>query len=79
MTIPNEKACTLQISHLTRNFIEFSSGSSVDNCIISKIALNACTVDVVLPSTTLKNLGVIFDGNLLFDKHVNKMVYIRLL
>ena len=29
---------------------------------------------MLVPSTTVKNLGVIFDGNLLFDKHVNKIV-----
>ena len=27
-----------------------------------------------VPSTAVKNLGVIFDGNLLFDIHVNKVV-----
>ena len=38
--------------------------------------LNACTDDVLLPSTTAKNMGVVFDGNLLFDKHVNKIVFV---
>ena len=64
----------LKLNQSKTNFIEFSSSRSVDNCIISRITLIACTSDVLVPSTTVKNLGVIFDGNLLFDKHVNKIV-----
>ena len=55
---------------------EFSSSRSIDNSIISRMTLNACTGDLLVPSTTVKNLGVIFDGNLLFDKHVKKIVFI---
>ena len=64
----------LKLNQSKTNFIEFSSSRSVDNCIISRITLIACTSDVLVPSTTVKNFGVIFDGNLLFDKHVNKIV-----
>ena len=64
----------LKLNKLKTNFIEFSSCRSVDNSIISRITLNACTSDVLLPSTTVMNFGVICDGNPLFDKHVNNIV-----
>ena len=66
----------LKLNQLKTSFIEFSSSRSADNCIISRIPVNACTGDVLVPSTTVKNLGVIFNGNLLFNKHVNKIVFV---
>ena len=41
----------LKLNKLKTNFIEFSSSRSVDNCIISRVTLNACTGDVLFPST----------------------------
>ena len=66
----------LMLNQLKTNFIEFPSSRSGNNCIILRVTLNACTSDVLVWSTTVKNLGVIFDGNLLFDKHVSKIVSI---